>query len=1337
MLTVTPAGSTATGFGIVDRKKQTSGPRPDPSQRARKEPSTGAVDESWDNLSGDDLVELGDIGDLIDQTIGEEGPGELAPVRAGGGRGPAPSTLPDLPAPVGPTSSRAAGKGGRNTLTNLPAPVGPTSRRNIPDLPTPVGPRATRPSPTPPAQSPVAPQRGPGESTAPPRTARPDPTAPPRTARPDPTAPPRTARPDPTAPPRAARPDPTAPPRTAPSAPSRAARSAGESIGPAAMAPIALPDEIDLPQPVGPSPTKQLPDLMAPVGPGSRSTFQDLPAPKGFFDDGVQPKSHSGMELPAPKGFFDDGVQPRLGGQPLPGAEPLDVDFSFEVPDNSPSRPRIAPPPSEPPIDFDGGGPTPSIAPVFDLGEPMATGGVNRPFGLDAADLDLEAPSEVTPPPLSLELSDGPLSSNDRAPRSRTSRMEMEMGPPGEPPHPIIGSSSSPGVTFGRPSGQMPSVEPSRVRNIGTSGAPSSDPFAPTRGAGHMLTTEIQIEVDRSHPGAPALPASVQARSAPAKAAVAPRARKQARARASVAARRRLALLAITLVSGALVAGGYNAWNWWKARQSRNEKAATGLRQVEKRLADDAPRHWEEAAADASRIAKGNSQDLEALAVVAESSFAAALDESPQAAERIQAGDTAMGTLRAKSARGPHASKAEALRAILSTNFAQAVKTLDEVKAKERTDGDVHLYLGWAQAAQEDHVAAVAAYKAALKGKPRIPALYGLGLSQVELGDKAGATRSFQTVIQISRDRYKRDHLGALIGLAQLAPINERSSRYHELLERPDLASAPPRAVSRLRTLAGDEALRAGRLDQARARYDEARALDPLNLRASVGLGLVASRAGDLTSARNKLTEDVLAAAPDHIEGALALVEVAMAEKSRDEAADIVDGLFARKPPIASATLLGRAFLARARVSEAIPDPAAQAKAEADYREAMKRADPGDFAATVGLSSLMTRLGRKQEAIDVLGPIKAAAKADPDLALTLGSAYMTAGQPEAAAESFRSVLAQRPDDAEARFQLGSALLMVGQFEAAIESLRRAYEIDPAREDIGLGLARTLEAGGRPREAIAAYQSMLAGDRKPSLTVRGQAGRAFARLGMPAEADAQGAAIRAEDLRDPAGQFLLGEKLFGQGKYEDALKAYRDSLRGGPEAQYNEALGRTSEKLAQYDDALHSFGDAIAADPRYLAPRLGRGRVRLVRREFALAVTELLEAQKIAPDSAPVLRDLGRAYVEMRDTARGVPLLERAVQLDDSDATAHYELGKIYYEQERSRVAANHLSKAVELATESTSWRAEGFRRLGYAQRASGNRSGAISAWRRYLTIDRIDGPARRDTERMLMRLEAR
>ena len=1282
------------------------------------------MDEAWDNLSDSDLVELSEVGDdlaaivaedlaaIDDPAVDEVG---LAPVRPGGTPR---STLPDLPAPVGPRPTRGAARKGSNTLTDLPAPVGPLPRRNIPDLLAPVGPRSSRANAPTPTTTPISlpvsmpapiptPVGRAGESTPP--TSR----APATPQRSHPTAP-QAAAPKamhaPTAPPRAQAPRPQAP-----------------AIG--------LPDDIDLPAPVGPAPTRHLPDLLAPVGPSptrassSNSTgtagisgTTDLPAPKGFFDDGVQPKSNSGSGLPAPKGFFDDGVQPRLGSGPVDtGHEPLDLDFGMELGAGSDG-------------DADAHAASGDLvaAAAFDLGDPVlgdpvASGGVNRPFGLDAADLELER-QDVTPPPLPLELSDGPLSGS-RSPRSRTSRLELELSPPGESA--LSGGAPPSGLTFGKSSAPATTPPPMRGRTTG-----GEDPFAPGRAAGHMHTTEIQIEVDRaSTPGLAALPASVTARKAvTARVATPPK----KSARAAIVARRRMMLLGGVLAAAALTAGGFTAWKWVQGRQARDARTATGLRQVEKLLADDAPRHWEQAASEAQRVAAEDAQDLEALAVVAEASFAAALDESPQAAERVKEGDKALGGLRARSAKGPHAGKAEALRAILSTNFAQAVERLDQIRRTAPTDGDAQLYLGWALAAQEQHGPAVAAYKAALgKGKPRIAALYGLGLSQLELGDKPAAEKSFQAVIQNSRDRYKRDHLGALIGLAQLAPVSERESRYQELMARPDLPAAPARAVSRLRALAGDEALRAGRHDQARTRYDEARALDPLNLRATVGLARVAARAGDLAGARNRLLDDVLGAAPDHIEGALALIEVAMAEKQLEEAEELVDALFARKPPIASGTLLGRVYLARARVYDASPDKAVQAKAEVEYREAMKRADPGDFAATVGLSALFMRLGRKQEAVEVLGPIRAAAREDAGLALTLGSAYLAAGQTDDAVEAFRSVLARRPDDAEARFQLGHAFLAQGEFEEAIDSLRRAYEIDPSREDIGLGLARTLEAGGRAREAAAAYRKMLDGERKPSLTVRGQAGRAFARMGMGVEATAQGDAIRQEDPRDPNGQFLLGEKLYWEDRYEEALKAYRDASRNQVEAQFLEAQGRASEKLGQYEDALRAYGEATAADPSYLAPRLGRGRVRLARREYTLAVAELEAAMKSAPDDPGVVGDLGRAYVAMRDLAHAVPLLERAAKLDASDASIQYTLGEVYYEMDRPRVAAQYLSRAVDLAGDEATWRAEAFRQLGYAQRAAHNRSGAISAWRRYLAIERKDGPVRRDVERMLMRMEAR
>jgi len=1239
----------------VERKKHPpSGSGPGKPQPGRD--TSAAFEDAWDNLADGDLVELGGLGD--------EDPSARP--------GAEPISLPDLPAPVGPKPSRPPGGGGsggkaqnRPTLSDLPVPVGPLPRKSIPDLLTPVGPRSTRaagrPAAAVPPPSPSV--NRPGSTTAP------------------------------------------------------VSRTFADSAAPPPSTSTALPDELDLPAPVGPNPTKQLPDLLRPVGPTSNRSLADLPAPKGFFDDGVQPRIRSSIDLPAPKGFFDDGVQPALGGGRVQ-REGLEYDLALEESEPAAgSTPIVA----DGYLTFDGPGQSSGVA-------------VNRPFGLDADGLDLERRDEVTPPPLPLELNDAPLpldTSSTGSPRSRTSRMELALVPHdeadtkgGRPPDSSV-------VTFGRSTSGATAPPP--VGGQPPRPRASDDPFAPSRAAGHLLTTEIKLQVDPTQTvGMAPLPASIAPRRPQAKVA------SRARERGPILSRRRLMILGSAVVTAGIVVAGFYGSRWWRSRQARDVRDASGLRQVEKLLADDSPSHWEQAAGEARQIVERDQDNTEARAVVAEASFAAALDESPQLAERVKEGDQALAPLRARTAKGPHASKAEALRAVLSTNFALAVKRFEDMKRLTPRDPDVLLYLGWALAAQEQHARAAQAFTAAIgKTKPRIPALYGLGLAQLELGDKVAAARSFQSVIDQSRDRYKRDHLGALIGLAQLAPISDRESRYQELLSRPDLAASPPRAVSRLRALAGDEALRAGRLDQARTRYQEAHALDPLDLRATVGLAMVAARSGDLAAARKQLVTDVLEAAPDHIEGALALIDVAQAEKQRDEATEIIDGLFARRPPIANAALLGRAYLARARLYESSPDPAAQAKAEAEYREAMTRADQGDFAATVGLSSLLTRLERRPEALAVLGPVKAAAQEDPALALTLGTAYLAAGQPDVAAESFKSVLARRPDDAEARYQLGHAYLAQGKFNDATDSLRRAYEIDPAREDIGLGLARTLEAGGRVRDAVVMYEQMLAPDHKPSVAVRAQAGRAFARFGLADASDAQGVAIRAVNPRDPAGMFLLGEQLYRSGKYEDALKAYREAGRLGAEAQYFEAQGRASEKLAQYDDALREYGDATTADLKYLAPRLGRGRVRLLRREYTLAVVELTAAQKVAPDSPEVLRDLGRAYVAMSDLRQGVPLLEQAAALDGRDPVTQHALGSAYYGLGRAAQSAQHLSRAVELAAPDAPWRADAFQQLGYAERAAGNRAGAIGAWRRYLAIERTDGPQRRDVQRLLMRLESK
>ena len=1319
----TPASPARTVFGVGPQQQPARTPAapvkvPGPAARKPATPAPPAADEglSWDDLSASDLVNLEEnrygsgadlssvpapkrtsplatlgrddeeldlvapVGPTPTRPVGREAPDLLAPVgprptqkRPPGGD--AKREIADLPAPVGPTPTRQAVPDPQ--LPDLLAPVGPLPRKNTPDLLTPVGPTSRKK----PAQ-PGAPA-----------------------------------------------------PQPAPPAPQPVPEPAATRKGPTG-------EVADLPAPVGPLPTKQLPDLLTPVGPVPTKGI-DLPAPKGFFDDGLQPSRGGAASsgLPAPKGFFDDGVQPRRESDPAPaGPAAIDPAAGRTVAGTGKPAPapaaRVASGPADPAhaqtdaaaekLRFD-------LNDSIELGDsflsPAPQTGPNRPFGLDAGDLEFTMErTGNSAPSVPIDLDDA-LPGSVSASGASSGPAELELMSPDAieldlaGPEPAAPPPSSV-VTFGRPvSG------PVAKHTQGVPQRAKADPFAPER-EGVKQTTELSLDLDRPEAGqAPALraPGAPMELATPVKRPVK---KAQVEARPAKARRRSTLILVAALGVVALGAGGWYAWTTWQGSQTRKDSASRGLKKAETLLADDAAGHWERAAAEAQRVLAADASNGEALALVAEANFAAVLDESLDVQARTEKGDKAIEKLRkAKGATGPHAAKAEALRSLLSTSFEAAIKKLDPLR-----DGDARLYLGWALAAHEQHDKAVQAFTAALAKKPkRIPAHYGLGLAKLELGAREDARKAFQAAIDESRDRFKRDHLGALIGLAQLAPVGEREDRYQELLNRPDLAKEPPRAVARLKALAGDEAMRAGRLDQGKALYEEARSLDQLNLRAQVGLAVFSARTGDLAGARKRLGE-VLAVAPGHIEAALALGDVAIGEGKLDEAVKLADGLLARNPPVANPVLVARIHLTRAGALSASADRAVQEKAELDYREAMKRAEPGDFTAAVRLSILLTRLGKAKDAVEVLEPVKAAAQKDPDLSITLGGAYLAAGNGAAAAEAFQSALQRRPDDLEARFQLGQAQFVQGKHDQAIETLRAAMDKDSSREDIGLALARMLAARGRVKDAALVYDKLLAV--KPSLTVRARAGRFFAREGMNDKALAQGEAIRGESPRHPAGLFLLGEKLMAEKKLEEAQRAYRDATRLEPEAQYFEALARAAERLGQLDEALRQYGRAIEIDPAYMAPRLGRARIRLVRREYALAIDELKAAQELDPHAASVLRDLGRAYLAMRDVKSAVPLLERATHAAPSDPEAHYSLGLAYFDLDRARDAAGHLGRAVQLGAEDATWRADAYRMLGYAARSAGNDRGALDAWRRYLELDQKDSAQRRDVQRLVLRLEA-
>jgi tetratricopeptide (TPR) repeat protein len=163
----------------------------------------------------------------------------------------------------------------------------------------------------------------------------------------------------------------------------------------------------------------------------------------------------------------------------------------------------------------------------------------------------------------------------------------------------------------------------------------------------------------------------------------------------------------------------------------------------------------------------------------------------------------------------------------------------------------------------------------------------------------------------------------------------------------------------------------------------------------------------------------------------------------------------------------------------------------------------------------------------------------------------------------------------------------------------------------------------------------------------------------------------------------------------------------------------------------------------VAPRLGRVRLLLHRRDHKRAIEELEETRKLAPRDARVFHYLGESYQQQEDHKQAISYFRTALEYDSQQAETHYRLGKSYLEQSKEREAASFLTDATTRARRqggpAPKWLEDAYYELGYVQRSQSKRRQAIDAWKAYLELV----PAERQKEnevievkRLLMSLEA-
>jgi tetratricopeptide (TPR) repeat protein len=177
-----------------------------------------------------------------------------------------------------------------------------------------------------------------------------------------------------------------------------------------------------------------------------------------------------------------------------------------------------------------------------------------------------------------------------------------------------------------------------------------------------------------------------------------------------------------------------------------------------------------------------------------------------------------------------------------------------------------------------------------------------------------------------------------------------------------------------------------------------------------------------------------------------------------------------------------------------------------------------------------------------------------------------------------------------------------------------------------------------------------------------------------------AAPTLEERLEIAGAYL------DKGRVGDAAEQYRLVLAEDPvsfEANLSLGIALMTMEDAKYKNErnyseIRRYLDTAAGlrpgDPR---PRIHLGEIALKTEDHEAAIDHLSVAESLAPDNESVQEMLAVAFLEKDMGKEGKRRLHSVLEINPANATANFEIGKIYEKENRNELAIAHLERALE------------------------------------------------------------
>ena len=288
----------------------------------------------------------------------------------------------------------------------------------------------------------------------------------------------------------------------------------------------------------------------------------------------------------------------------------------------------------------------------------------------------------------------------------------------------------------------------------------------------------------------------------------------------------------------------------------------------------------------------------------------------------------------------------------------------------------------------------------------------------------------------------------------------------------------------------------------------------------------------------------------------------------------------------------------------------------------------------------------------------------------IGIAHVNLKKYSEGIQAFREVLSNYPGSDwgdNARYQTAWVLYKQERYPEAITAFNEMLKVHPGSQLVPraiFGIANAYFKQGKYAQAMSEYQRVV--DKYPN-PIR--------------EAGAE----KAIDLR-PEAQYYIAESLLNLQNYSEAIAAYEKVLQHHPksdwadDAQYGIAIAY--ENLDQKEKAIQAYRTLTQKYPnRELAPdvQLQIGRHYYNEKDYKRAIAEFQSAINQYPDtsSAWLARyNIGKCYIALGSYRQAIGAFEAVDPRSDFAATAAYEIGYTWYDQNNPNRNLGNAVKAL-------------------------------------------------------------